>query len=84
MTAGTTHRPSSRPLVLGFITLAGLIAGVAYVVWHRQAQSIQEQADRHLAAVAKLKAGQVISWPDKRRGNAEMVRGDPARRDCRW
>jgi hypothetical protein len=30
-----------------------------------------------LAAVAQLKAGQITSWLDERRGNAEMVRADP-------
>jgi hypothetical protein len=32
MRPGITHRPSSRPLVLGFVMLAVLIAGVGYVV----------------------------------------------------
>ncbi len=65
------------PLVAGFILLAALIALVSYWAWRQQAQSIQRQAERSVAAVGALKANQISNWLAERRGDAEALSGDP-------
>ena len=57
--------------------LAVLIAAAGYWAWREQAQSMQRQAERSLAAVGTLKADQITTWLWERRGYAEMVRANP-------
>jgi signal transduction histidine kinase len=77
MSTAREHRRSAAPLVAGFILLAALIALVSYWAWRQQAQSIQRQAERSVAAVGALKANQISSWLAERRGDAEVLSGDP-------
>ena len=74
----TPHqRRSAWPLIVCFAVLAVSVAGLAYWAWRQQAQSMQRQAERSLAAVGELKADQITAWLKKRQGDAEMIRGDP-------
>jgi signal transduction histidine kinase len=77
MSAVDAHRHSTRPLAASFILLAAMIALMGYWAWRQQAQSIQQQADRSLAAVGALKANQISSWLAERRGDAESISGNP-------
>jgi len=56
---------------------AVLIAAAGYWAWRQQAQAMQRQAERSLAAVGKLKADQITTWLNERHGNAEMIRANP-------
>ena len=74
----TPHqRRSAWPLIVGFAVLAVIVAGLAYWAWRQQAQSMQRQAERSLAAVGELKADQITAWLKERQGDAEMIRFDP-------
>ena len=77
MSATDAHRRSARPLVIGFVLLALLIGLLAFWVWRQQAESIQRQAERSLAAVGALKANQISGWLGERRGDAESISYNP-------
>ena len=77
MSAADIHRRSASPLVIGFVLLALLIGLLAYWAWRQQAQSIQRQAERSLAAVGALKSNQISSWLGERRSDAELISGNP-------
>jgi len=74
----TQHqRRSAWPLIVGFAVLAVLIAAAGYWAWRQQSASMQRQAERSLAAIGELKAGQITAWMGEREGDAETVRGNP-------
>ncbi len=77
MSAADVHGRSARPLVTGFVLLAVLIGLLAYWAWHQQAQSLQRQAERSVAAVGALKANQISSWLGERRSDAESISDNP-------
>ena len=76
MSTADAHRRSAWPLVLGFALLALLIGLLAYWAWRQQAQSIQRQAERSVAAVGALKADQISSWLGERRSDAASISGN--------
>ncbi len=55
-----------------FAVLAAAIAGVGYLVFDYQRQSISRDAERHLSVIAELRAQQVTSWMNERRANAKV------------
>jgi PAS domain S-box-containing protein len=70
------RRRSAWPLIVGFAVLAVLIAAGGYWAWRQQAESMQTQAERSLAAVGKLKADQIATWMDERMGDAKILHRD--------
>ena len=66
-------RLSARAFIAGvFAVLAAAIAGVGYLVFDYQRQSISRDAVEHLSLVAELRAQQVTSWMSERRASAKM------------
>ena len=66
-------RLSARSFIAGvFAILAAAIAGVGYLVFDYQRQSISDHAEEHLGLVAELTAQQVTSWMSERRASARM------------
>jgi signal transduction histidine kinase len=63
-------------LVAGFVMLAAVVVGLAYLAWRQQAASIRSQAELSVQAVGTLKADQIAAWVDERRGDAEVISGN--------
>src|SRR3990172_6879342 len=55
-----------------FGVLATAIAGVGYLAFDYQRQSIRHHEAEHLSVVAELRAQQVTSWMSERRASARM------------
>lgn len=55
-----------------FAVLAAAIAGVGYLAFDYQRQSISRHATEHLSTIAELRAQQVTSWMSERRASAKM------------
>ena len=55
-----------------FAVLAVAIAGVGYLVFDYQLESISRDAEQRLSVVAELRAQQITAWMSERRANARM------------
>jgi 1,4-alpha-glucan branching enzyme len=61
--------------LLAVVALASAVAGYAY--YRAEAERIRQEKYHELAAVAQLKAGQIIEWRIERLADAERLARDP-------
>lgn len=75
--AAAPDRHGAVLLGLTFLLLVALIAGTGILAYRHQAASFKQQQHRQQAAIAELKAAQILRWIDRGHQQAEILRRDP-------
>ncbi len=72
----SSWRAARTPVVI-FLLLAGVIAGMGYLVYGYQKSSLQQVRQAELLAIADTKVDQITTWLTERRKDAELIARNP-------
>lgn len=78
-----TLRLARRTFVAVFLIITLLVSGIGYWYYQAQAAAIRQNKYENIAAIAKMKVGQIVEWRKERLSDAKRAALGPAlRRDA--
>ena len=73
-------RTARRTFVAAFVFIALALVGCGYWYYHTEAEAIRQSKYENIAAIAKMKAGQILQWRKERLGDATRATTGPVLR----